>query len=482
MLVGAPPEHVRAQRGCSVTTAPRLSPVKSTVETVEENRVKLVVDVDEAEFEVEVDKAFRKVARDVRMPGFRQGKVPRKVLEARFGSAIARGQALEDSIPDFFVSAISEHEVDMITPPEYEIISGEEEGPLRFEAIVGVRPVIEVAGYQDMKVEIPAPEPTDDDIDGEIENFLGQFAELATVDRAAAADDTVTMDIATTHDGEEIEGLTANDYSYKVGTGAPVAELDENLTGASVGDELSFDAEHPDPEAEGALHFEITVKDVQERVLPELSDEIVADATEFESADDFKADIAKRVTEAKRSHANNQWREKAAAQLGELVDADVPESLVDIEVRDRIEDMAQRLSGSGIGFETYLQMMGQSIEDLVEQMRGPAEESVKVDLALRALAAAEGLEATEADVEEEFTQLAEGMSTDVADIKSRISTPNQLMLMRADISKRKAAEWLLDSVSVVDENGNPIDKDALEPEPHEDDHDHAGHEHGNEEE
>lgn len=436
--------------------------MKTTVEALEDNKVKLSVEVEATEFEIEVEKAFKKIARDVRLPGFRQGKVPRKVLEARFGSGMARGQALEDSIPDFFLTALGEHEVDMIGPPEYEVVSGLEEGDLAFDAVVEVRPSVQIAGYEALKVEIPNPEPTEEEIQERVTSFLSQFGELASVERATEADDTVTVDIATSHAGEPIEGLTASDYSYKVGSGGVVPELDEQLTDANIGDVLEFEADHPDPDEEGQLSFRVEVKDIQEQVLPELDDEIVANASDFATAEDFKADLIAQMTQGKAAQANNQWREKAAESLGALVEEDPPTALIDTEVRNRVEDMARRLQESGIGLEMYMQMTGSTVEDMFEQMREPATESVKVDQALRALAAAEGLEATNDDVESEFTDLAEGTGIPLDDLRSQISTTNQLMLMRADISKRKAVDWLLERVEVVDEDGNSIDTDALE--------------------
>jgi len=461
--------------------------VRTTVEDLEDNRVKLSVEVDADEFEVEVDKAFKKIAREVNLPGFRKGKVPRRVLEARFGPEIARGQALEDSIPEFFMTALSEHEIDLISPPEYEITSGEAEGPLVFDAVVAVRPTVEIVGYQGIKVEVPNLEPSSEQIDERIDAFRGQFAELASVERAAADGDTVTVDITTIYEGEEVDGLTANDYSYRVGSGGVVAELDDNLVDASVGDTLEFTAEHPAPDEEGELSFSVEVKDVQEQVLPEFTDDLVADASDFETTADFRADVEKQLRDAKLQEANNAWRSKSADQLGELIDVEVPEALVDTEVRYRVEDMAQRLSQSGIGFETYLQMIGQSVEDMIDQMREPAASAVKVDMALRALAIAEGLEATDTDVDEEFDQMAEASGATVEDLRTQISTPNQLMLLRADISKRKAADWLLENVEIVDEDGNPVEREALHIEPHDDDHDHdhdhdASHEPADEEE
>jgi len=436
--------------------------VKTTVEELDDNKVKLSVEVEAEEFEVEVEKAFKKIARDVRLPGFRKGKVPRKVLEARFGTGVARGQALEDSIPDFFFTALGEHEVDMIGPPEYDITSGMEEGDVAFDAVVEVRPEVEISGYDAITVEIPAPEPTDEEIQERIDSFLGQFGELASVERPAEHDDTVTMDISTTHDGEEVEGLCASDYSYKVGSGGLVPELDENLAGANVGDSLTFDADHPDPDEDGKLDFAVEIKDIQEQVLPELDDEVVSNATEFATAEEFKSDMVAQMTQGKAAQSNNMWREKAAEALGALVEDEPPPALIDTEVRNQVEDMARRLQQSGIGLEQYMQMTGMGIEDMFAQMREPATDSVKVDQALRALATAEGLNADDDDLEKEFADLAEGTGMSLEDLTAQISTKNQLMLMKADISKRKAVDWLLERVEVHDEDGNTIDKDALE--------------------
>lgn len=451
--------------------------MRTTVEDLDDNRVKLSVEVDADEFEVEVDKAFKKIAREVRLPGFRKGKVPRRVLEARFGPEVARGQALEDSIPEFFMTALSEHEIDLISPPEYEITSGETEGDLAFDAVIAVRPAVEIDGYQGMKVEVPNLVPSGEDIDERIDAFRSQFAELASVERAVDDGDTVTVDITTLYEDEEVDGLTASDYSYKVGTGGVVEELDENLMGASIGDTLEFTAEHPAPDEDGELSFTVAVKDVQEQVLPEFSDELVSDASDFENTADFRADVEKQLTDAKLHEANNAWRSKSADQLGALIDVDPPQALIDTEVRYRVDDMAQRLAQSGIGFETYLQMIGQSVEDMIDQMREPAADAVKVDMALRALAVAEGLEATDDDVNNEFDQMAEMSGASVEELREQISTPNQLMLLRADISKRNAADWLLENVEIVDEDGNPVDREALHIEPPDQDPDHEDHDH-----
>jgi len=440
--------------------------MKSTVTELEDNKVKLSVEVEEIEFEPAVDAAFKKLARQVRLPGFRPGKVPRKVLESHFGKEVARGQAIEDAVPDFFFKAIIEHDVDFIAAPDYDITGGMEEGPLIFDATVEVRPQINVAGYDSLRVEVTRPEPTDEEIEARIDQIRGQFGELETVERAAGEGDHTTIDITGTHDGEEVEGLTANDYVYEVGTGAVVAEIDENLVGAKAGDILEFEAEHPDPEAEGSLSFRVLVKEVQEKVLPEVDDAFVADATEFETVDELRTDISDNLRSMKLQQANMMLTEGVATELGKLVDEQPPEALIGNEVHQRINDMAQRVEQQGIDFGQYLQMTGSSIDQFREQLHDPAEESVKVDLALRAVVVAENLQVDDADLDAEFETLAGQIGQPAADLRARIESAGQLSAVRSDLERRKAVDWLLERVEIVDENGESLDRSELEiPEP-----------------
>ena len=238
--------------------------MNSTLETLDDNKVKLTVVIDEAEFEPELDEAYKRIAKEVRIPGFRPGKVPRKLLEQRLGPEVAREEALRAALPTYYSQAVAENEVDVIAAPEIEITSGQADGPVEFDAVVEVRPSVHIAGHEGLRLEIDSPEVTPDDIDERLDSIRRQHAELAAVDRAAADDDHVTIDIAGTVDGEAVPGLTAEDYDYVVGSGAVVAEIDENLTGASAGDTVEFSAPHPDESQDSEIEFVITVKDVQE--------------------------------------------------------------------------------------------------------------------------------------------------------------------------------------------------------------------------
>ena len=257
--------------------------MKSEVSTLESNKVKLVVEVDESELDVHIDEAFKKIAQEIRLPGFRPGKAPRKVLEARIGKEYARGEALREALPEYYRQAIIEHDVDVIAPPDLDITAGEEEGDVAFEAVVEIRPEVTVAGYNGLQVEIPAPVASDEEIESQIEALRNQFAEREEVERPAVDADFVTMDISASHDGEPVEGLTAEDYTYEVGAGFVVEEIDDELRGANVGDVIEFDADHPDPDEDGQLAFKVLVKKIEAKKLPELDDDFAKEATEFES-------------------------------------------------------------------------------------------------------------------------------------------------------------------------------------------------------
>ncbi len=440
-----------------------MPPMKSTVEALEDNKVKLSVTIDEAEFEQDIDAAFKRIAHEVNLPGFRRGKAPRRLLEARIGLAPAREEALREALPRYYADAVVEHEVDVIAPPEIDITDGEEDGPVVFDAVVEVRPVVTVAGYDGLQVTMPSPEPTDDEITSQIDRMRSLDATVETVERPAAEGDTVVIDIVGTLDGEEQDGLTTDDYSYEIGSGVITAEVDEQLTGASAGDELDFDATHPDEDEERQLHFAISVKEVKGKVLPELTDEWASENSDFETVAELEDDLRTRMREVRRAQGAGQLQEKLAKALAELVDIELPDALVGMELQNRIQDLTMRLDAQGLGLEQYLMMTGRTQEQLVAELREAAETSARVDLALRAVVVAEDIECTDDDLDEEIDGLAERVGEKPAKVRKQLERNDQLPAIRSDIAKRKALEWLLESVSIVDENGNPVDRSLYQP-------------------
>ena len=437
-------------------------PMKSTVETLDDNRVKLSVEVDEETFDIAVDAAFKRIAKEVRMPGFRPGKAPRRLLEAQFGSAVGREEALRDAMPEYYAQAVIEHDVDVVAPPEIEITGGQEDGPVQFDAVVEIRPSVSAAGYDGLRVEIPNPVASDEEIDEQIDNLRRNFAELSVVERPAGDDDHVTIDIEATHGDEPVPGLTTTDYDYLLGSGAVVPEIDENLRGASAGDEVEFSADHPDPEEEEPLQFSITVKEVKEAVLPDLDDEFAKANSEFETVEDLRADMADRMNTMRIQQANMAVQQNTAEALAALVTDEIPESMIENEINARIQDLVQRLQQQGMDVGAYLEAVGQTAETLAAEFREPAEQAVKVDLALRSVADLQGLVPDDDRIDEVIAEMAGPSGQDPDELKARLAEVGQISALRADLAKQAAMEWLTDNVELVDEDGEAIDREALE--------------------
>jgi trigger factor len=431
--------------------------VKATVEPQEGNKVKLSVEIDELEFEKAVDAAFKKIAREVRMPGFRPGKAPRRLLESRLGSGAGRSQALNDALPEYYADAVRDHEVDVIAPPEINITSGEESGPVVFEAVVEVRPIISLDGYRSLSITVPSPSVDDDEIDAQFERVRNQYAELEVAERSAAEGDYVTIDIEGSQNDEVLEGLVASAYVYEVGSGAIVPALDEQLIGAAAGDTRSFDAPHPNAEeGEDPLHFEVTVTEVKVKVLPDLDDSLATEASEFESLADWRADLVRRMTQVKRAQTQMAVREKIGEALAELVVDEVPEQLVAAEMQERLQDMAMRLEAQGLSLDQWLQFSGTEPDQFIADLRQTAERSARVDLALRAIALAESIQATEDDLELEFDAVAQRVDQDIEVVRSQLTEAGHLPALRTDVAKRKSLDWLTETVTIVDEAGISI--------------------------
>jgi trigger factor len=433
--------------------------MKAVVEPLEGNKVKLSVEVDEAEFEKAIDAAFRKIAREVRIPGFRPGKAPRRILEARLGKESGRAEALRDALPDYYSRAIREHEVDAIAAPEIDITAGEKDGPVSFDAVVEVRPQLHLAGYQGLRVEVPSPEVTEEEIQGQIDRLRSNFGELRSVERPARDGDHLTIDLKGARNGEDVAGLTTDDFLYELGSNTVLPELDEQLQGAKVGDIFEFDAELPD----GTVRFKVLVKDVKEKVLPEVTDEWASEASEFDTVEELRADITKRMGLVKKVQSTLSLRNATVEALVELVDVDPPAPLVDSEVQRRVHDLEHRLQAQNLGVAEYLQATGQTPEQVVESMREGAAQAVKADLALRAIADQEEIEPTDVDMEAEIQRMAGSYGVKPAELRRNLDRAEQMPAVRSEWKKSKALEWLLERVEIVDPEGQPIDRALLEP-------------------
>jgi trigger factor len=440
--------------------------MKATVEPLEGNKVKLSVEVEEPEFDKAVDAALRKVAREVRIPGFRPGKAPRKLIEARMGREGVRQEALREALPEYYAEALRQTEVDAIAPPEIDITSGQDEGPLAFDAVVEVRPQVNLVGYQGLQVTVPSPVVTDDELQKQVDRLRTPFGELKEVDRPIQDGDHVTIDLKGERDGEPVPGMSAEDYLYEVGTETLVPGADDQLRGASKGDTVTFDSPFGEVDGEEqTVAISLVVKDVKEMILPEVTDEWAGEASEFETVAELEADLRKRMGMVKKVQANMAVRDEAVKALADLVEDEVPEPLVNSEMERRLHDLAHRLEAQGATIQQYLEATGQGQSQLVDDLRSTATDAVKADLALRALAEAESLEVTDDDLELEIAQLADRMQQPAGAVRAQLEAADQMPAVRSDIRKAKALEWLMEHVEIVDEEGKAIDRADLQPDP-----------------
>ncbi len=437
--------------------------MESSLAPVEEGKVKISVVIDEAEVEKAAESAFREIASQAHIKGFRPGKAPRKVLEARLGPGYARRRALVELVEDSYRKALVCHDVDVIATARLDIISGEEEGPISYEAVVEVRPSVNVAGYDAIRVEIDPPEATEEEIVSEVDALREQFGELEEVARPAVDGDHVKIDVNTRHEGEEVDGLCVQDYLYKLGSGGVTAEVDENLRGASVGDILKFNSPHPNSEVSGHLSFSILVKAVNARRLPPLDDDFAERSSEFDTVEELRTDIAGRIAASKRVMAARQLQQETLKALARLVTEEPPETLVEDEIRRHIEGLEGFFEQQGKDFEEYLQASGRSRKELEEETRPSALESVRIDLGLRAVAAAEGIESDQGELWAEARRAAEGSGVSPEEVRRRMDESGGWRGVRAELGKRKALQWLLEHVEATDSSGNAVDTQSLLP-------------------
>jgi trigger factor len=435
--------------------------MRATTEPLEGNLVRLSVEIDEPEFDKALGDVVKTLATQIRVPGFRPGKVPRQVLEARMGgSGALRAEALRESLPDFYARAVVDTELDPIDRPEIDITSGEDSGPVAFNAVVQVRPLVSIPGYDGLQVTLPGIIVSDEDVDRQVDRLRDNDAELEVVARAAADGDLVTLDLhGNDADGAEVVGI--DDYLYEVGGGTVVPELDPELRGAKAGDIVAFDAPTPGDE-EQIVSFRVLVKDVKVKKLPETTDEWAAESSEFETVAELRADIEQRISRVKLMQSQMALRQKTIEAVAELVsDDDVPEVLVDAEVNERLHDLQHRLEGQNLGLAEYFQATGQSPDDLLGAVRTDAHKAVKADLALRALMEAEELTLSDEELDAEMVTMAERMETSPGELRRQLDTAGRTGAVRSELRKAKALQWLLDHVDLFDEEGNPMSRDDL---------------------
>ncbi|HEV3328378.1 MAG TPA: trigger factor [Acidimicrobiales bacterium] len=434
--------------------------MRATSEVLEENKVKIAVEVDEDEVEAAVATAAKSLARQVKIPGFRPGKAPRQVVEARIGGPRAlRDEALRELLPDYYARAISATEVEPISSPELNVTKGEEEGPVEFDAVVEVRPQIRVTGYDALRVTIPSPLATDDELDQLLDQLRETDAVLTDVARPIVTGDYVTVDVRG-RDAEGTEVVSVDDYVYVVGQGSFVDTADDQLPGMRAGETLEVAGTAP---GGAEMSYSLALKDVRERVLPELTDEWVEENSEFATAQELRDSSLERINTYKRGQARRAMRDAAMAELaGQVADVDVPDTLLEAETRERFSDFQHNLESQGATIDQFFEVTHQTPDDLVAMLRDEALRSAKIDLALRAVAQDEQLEPTPESFDEEIARLAASSGHTPSSLRDELARNGRLGSLRAAVTKQLAADWVLERVIYVDETGSVVDRSLLE--------------------
>ena len=434
--------------------------MRATLTTLENNRINLSVELDDTEMDDAMEKAAVTLSKQVTVKGFRKGKVPKNVLVAHLGGAeVLRAEAIRESMPDFYAKAVADTLIDPIGQPDITITSGEAEGTLVFEVAVEVRPEVVISGQRDLRVTIPSPQVHDAEIEAQIDRFRETDAILKEVDRPIVTGDLVTMDVRVREITGDAEPLEMSDFMYTVGSGAITDGVDELILGLRAGEKLQLNGS-----GDGGVvaTYELTLKQVKERELPDFTDDWVEENTEWASADAMRDGILDQMRSRKIVEAQMSQRDAMLIALGDLVDeADVPEVLVASETDERLHDLGHRLGEQKLTLEMFLEVTNQSPEILLEKLRVDALRAVRIDLGLRALVRAENLEPTDDEINEELVKTAEAMGVGADVLSTNLRDTGRVVSFNSEVAKMKASRWLSDHVTFVDPDGVEVDRELL---------------------
>ena len=420
------------------------------VEKLEKNMAKLTIEVAPEELEKAIEGAYQKNKSKISVPGFRKGKVPRQMIERMYGKEVFYEDAVNALIPEAYEKAVDECEEEIVSSPKIEVEQVEAGKPFIFTAEVALKPEVKLGKYKGVKVEKADTEVTDEEVDKEIDKERESNARnIDVTDRAVKDGDIVTLDFEGFVDGTAFEGGKGENYPLTIGSGTFIPGFEEQLVGAEIGKETEVNVTFPeDYQAEDlkgkAAVFKCTVKEIKEKELPTLDDEFASEVSEFETLAEYKADIRGRLEERKAKAAREA---KEAAVIEEIIkdsDMEIPEAMIETQQRQMIDEFAQRIQMQGLTLEQYFQFTGASYDQMIEQVKPQAEKRIQSRLVLEAVAAAEKIEATEEDYEEELKSMAEAYQMEV-DKAKELLPEKSVQQIKEDIAVKKAAEFVVDN-------------------------------------
>lgn len=420
------------------------------VEKLEKNMAKLIIEVSAAEFEKALEDAFLKNKNKISIPGFRKGKVPRQMVEKMYGPEIFYEDAANALIPDAYSKALDECEEDIVSSPEIDVTQIEKGKDFIFTATVALKPEVKLGKYKGVKVEATEVTVTDEEVDAKIERERENNARTIEVtDRPVKDGDMTVLDFEGFVDGVAFDGGKGENYPLTIGSGAFIPGFEEQLVGAEIGKEVEVNVTFPEDyqaeELKGkAAVFKCTIKEIKEKELPALDDEFASEVSEFDTLEEYKKDVKETLTIEREKAAREA---KEAAVIDAIIadsDMDIPEAMVTTQQKQMIDEFAQRMQMQGLSMEQYFQFTGATLDKMMEQVKPQAETRIKSRLVLEAVAAKEGIEATEEDYEEEIKTMAEVYQMEPDKIKEMLPEKS-VKGIKEDIAVKKAAEFVVNN-------------------------------------
>jgi len=425
-------------------------------EKIDTNKVKLEVEVPEEEVEDALQQAYKKVVKDVNLPGFRKGKVPRKVLEAKYGPEILYQDAVDYLLPQAYSRAIDEEGIEPINQPEIDVQQIEKGQPLVFTAEVEVKPEVKLGEYKGVKVEVEKEEVDEEKLENHIEGLRQQHARLIEVEdkeTEASDGDMVMIDFTGYVNGEPFEGGDAQDYSLEIGTNTFISGFEEQLIGMKVGEEKEVKVTFPedyrseDLAGEEAV-FEVTLKQIKQKELPELNDDFAREISDFDTFEEFKADAFQKLKDNAEQQYKTQLETAVIEKVSENAEVEIPETLIERQLDNILQDMEQYLQYQGLNLGTFLELTGKSEDDMREEHREEAEKRVKANLVLDEIIKEEDIDVTEDELNERLQEMAEQYDDSPERIREVFEKQGRLEMMREEIRMRKVIDLLVENAEV----------------------------------
>ncbi|HEX4015344.1 MAG TPA: trigger factor [Frankiaceae bacterium] len=438
--------------------------MKATKEALSPTRVKVTIEVPFDELSEDLAAAYKRISRQIKVPGFRPGKVPARIVDQRIGRGYVLNEALPGALDRFYGQALEQEQIAAIASPEdvdvKEFNDGEQ---LVFTAEVDVRPEVTLPELDGIEITVDDIKVSDEDVDEQLQSLRDRFATLQPVERPVADGDYLTIDLSATIDGELVPDSESKGMSYLVGSENLIPGMDEAVTGASEGDERSFPTELKMGDLAGQT-AEVLVKviSVKEKELPELDDDFATTASEFDTLDELKADISERLSRVRRYEQGAQARDKLIEKLNEMVDVPLPESAVKAEVDAREHNLSHQLERIGVNKAVYLETEGKTEEEFDAEVRETSETAVKSQLVLDALAEKEELTVEQEELTEHLVRRAQQSGVAPQEFANQIMQSGQIGVIFSEVRRGKALAQLLERIKITDESGNEVDLSALD--------------------